>query len=65
MEIVTAYVLFCALPLMLAFVAIAGGLALIAYLDDRRHRPPREPAPIGGLQKVLERWKAAPMETRP
>ena len=58
MELFMTYLLFCAVPLMLAWLAIVGSLVLIIVLNDRRARPAHKPRPTGGLELVLQRWKA-------
>jgi hypothetical protein len=58
MDLWITYLLFCALPLLLAWLAIVGSLVLIFALSDRGARPARPSRPTGGLEQVLERWKA-------
>ena len=62
MDLWITYLLFCALPLLLAWAAIvAAGLLLLRWSERsaRRERQAQLPPPRGGLEQVLRRWKAA------
>jgi hypothetical protein len=62
MDLWITYLLFCALPLLLAWLAIVGSLLLIVSLSERREQRAQMPPPRGGLEQVLQRWKAPPEE---
>jgi hypothetical protein len=61
MNLLVTYLLFCALPLLLAWAAIvAAGLLLIRWSErgERREQQTYLPPPTGGLEQVLRRWQA-------
>jgi hypothetical protein len=51
------YLFFCALPLLLAWLAIVGSLLLLIRLSERHEQQAHMPPPTGGLEQVLRRWK--------
>jgi hypothetical protein len=60
MDLLMTYLLFCALPLLLAWAAIVGaGLLLIRWSERgvRREQQTYMPPPTGGLEQVLRGWK--------
>jgi hypothetical protein len=57
MNLFMTYLLFCALPLLLARLALVGSLLLIIKLSERREQQVSIPPPTGGLEQVLRRWK--------
>jgi hypothetical protein len=56
MTLFMTYLFFCALPLLLAWLAIVGSLLLLVRLSERRERKAHMPPP-SGLEQVLRRWK--------
>ena len=61
MNLLMTYLLFFGLPLLLAWAAIVGvGLLLLIWSERcaRRERQAQMPPPRGGLEQVLQRWKA-------
>jgi hypothetical protein len=65
MNLFVNYLFFCALPLLLAWLAIVGSLLLLFRLSERREQQAYMPRSTGGLEQVLRRWKEpAAMESQ-
>ena len=57
MNLFMSYLFFCALPLLLAWLAIVGSVLLLVRLSERHEQQTHMPPSTGGLEQVLRRWK--------